>query len=466
MINKSDRLLAFYGDDFTGSTDALEFMSRVGAETVLFMEPPTREQLSRYEPLDAIGVAGRSRSMTPEEMEEELPNALKAMKKLKTKHVHYKICSTFDSSPAIGSIGKVIDIAKEIFDSEFVPLLVAAPALGRYCLFGNLFARMGIGSDGDIYRLDRHPSMKNHPITPVDESDLRLHLGRQTDKHIGLLDILNVGKEENKSRQKLEKHIRGGAEVILFDALQEKHMTRIGNLIDEYGSPDNSLFSVGSSGIEMALGNNWVDQGRLQPKKRWDTPGKAEPMLVATGSRSPVTSEQIRWALSNGFEEVALDTETLAKEKDTTPVVRKHVKKVIKQLRQGKNVILHTSSGDNDPRVEATKEVFRRQGLSSLEIRACTAQLFGKALGEIVGTVADQVNLQRLVFAGGDTSSYAARALDIEALQMTAPITPGAPLCRVISDSSPLDGLEVNIKGGQVGSKEYFGMVLEGKTAL
>src|SRR5699024_6294556 len=101
MTGNSDRLLAFYGDDFTGSTDALEFMSRVGAKTVLFMEPPTPDQLSKYEPLDAIGVAGRSRSMTPEKMEKELLHALEAMKELKEKHVHYKVCSTFDSSPTI-----------------------------------------------------------------------------------------------------------------------------------------------------------------------------------------------------------------------------------------------------------------------------------------------------------------------------------------------------------------------------
>src|SRR5699024_6659816 len=210
MPTRPERLLAFYGDDFTGSTDALEFMSRVGAETVLFMEPPTPEQLSRYEPLDAIGIAGRSRAMAPQEMEQELRPVLKAMKKLRASHVHYKVCSTFDSSPTIGSIGKAIDIAYDIFDSKFVPLLVAAPALGRYCTFGNLFAQMGIGSDGAIYRLDRHPSMKDHPITPADASDLRLHLGQQTAKKIGLLDILEVSKEEKEARKILKKCIRKG----------------------------------------------------------------------------------------------------------------------------------------------------------------------------------------------------------------------------------------------------------------
>ena len=58
--------LAFYGDDFTGSTDALEFLSRAGLRTALFIEPPTPERLATYPNLDAIGVAGLTRSMPPE----------------------------------------------------------------------------------------------------------------------------------------------------------------------------------------------------------------------------------------------------------------------------------------------------------------------------------------------------------------------------------------------------------------
>ncbi|MDR8391933.1 hypothetical protein NC796_12315 [Aliifodinibius sp. S!AR15-10] len=466
MTKQDNRLLAFYGDDFTGSTDALEFMSSVGAKTVLFMEPPTRELLAKYEPLDAFGVAGRSRSMTPEEMEQELRPDLEAMKTLKASHVHYKVCSTFDSSPTIGSIGKVIDMAMEFFDSPFVPLLVAAPALGRYCTFGNLFAQMGIGSDGDIFRLDRHPSMKNHPITPADESDLRLHLGRQTNKKIGLLNILEVVKEESKARAKLEEQITDGIKVILFDTLQEEHMTSIGRLIDRYGTPEEPLFSVGSSGIEMALGQNWINEGRLQPKENWQTPGKAEPLLVASGSRSPVTSEQISWAVSNGFKEIALDTEAIAKKGITKAIIYKFSDCVTKQITQGNSVIIHTSFWEDDARIEATKVVFKRQGLNDFEMRTRTARLFGMALGKIIRTVADQTDLQRIVLAGGDTSSHAARALDIEALEMIAPITPGAPLCKVAAPGSPMDGLEMNIKGGQVGDKTFFGKVLEGKEAI
>src|SRR5581483_6069178 len=104
--------------------------------------------------------------------------------------IHYKTCSTFDSSPQVGSIGRVIDVGMQLLGSTCVPLLVAAPAIGRYCVFGNLFARCG--ADSDPIRLDRHPSMSRHPITPMDEADLRLHLAKQTKKNIGLLDILRV----------------------------------------------------------------------------------------------------------------------------------------------------------------------------------------------------------------------------------------------------------------------------------
>src|SRR5260370_31232577 len=131
MAGVNELLISFYGDDFTGSTDALECLSRAGARTALFIKPPAPERLARYQGLRAIGVAGMTRSMTPAAMEATLRPALTALRALGAPHVHYTGCSTLDSSPAIGSIGRVIDVALEIFGARFVPLLAAAPALGR-----------------------------------------------------------------------------------------------------------------------------------------------------------------------------------------------------------------------------------------------------------------------------------------------------------------------------------------------
>jgi uncharacterized protein YgbK (DUF1537 family) len=64
--------IAYYGDDFTGSTDALEFLSRAGMQTMLFFEVPTKEKLQQYPHLQAIGIAGRTRALGKEAMKEEL----------------------------------------------------------------------------------------------------------------------------------------------------------------------------------------------------------------------------------------------------------------------------------------------------------------------------------------------------------------------------------------------------------
>src|SRR5436190_11948044 len=153
--------LAFIGDDFTGSTDAMESLARAGLRTVLFSASPTREQLSRHQGLHAFGVATRARSMPPTEMQRTLQPIFAALRELRPAIVHYKVCSTFDSSPAIGSIGCAIDVGAEVFGSACVPVVVGAPSLGRYCVFGNLFARAG--TESEPHRLDRHPSMNRHP---------------------------------------------------------------------------------------------------------------------------------------------------------------------------------------------------------------------------------------------------------------------------------------------------------------
>ena len=175
-------LLTYYGDDFTGSTDVLEALHSGGVEAVLFVKPPDSDMLRRYSHVRAFGIAGNSRTMTPQEMDESLPDIFRMLLSHRPRIVHYKTCSTFDSSPEVGSIGRAIDIGQRVFQNRVVPLVVGAPSLGRYCVFGNLFAKSGLNSAP--FRLDRHPTMQRHPVTPMNEADLRLHLSRQTSRPI------------------------------------------------------------------------------------------------------------------------------------------------------------------------------------------------------------------------------------------------------------------------------------------
>jgi uncharacterized protein YgbK (DUF1537 family) len=441
MDTKSNNiLLAFYGDDFTGSTDALEFLTRAGAKTALFIEPPTPEQLKKYPGLNAFGVAGKTRAMAPAEMEQTLLPAFEKLKQTGARHVHYKVCSTFDSSPTTGSIGKAIDTGVTVFKNKCVPLLVAAPVLGRYCMFGNLFARMGIGSNGSIYRLDRHPSMSKHPVTPADESDLRLHLEKQTTKKTGLIDILQLSTNGTIA-DAWEQVVQQGFDIALFDALYQDQLLLIGELLDEQAK-GGTLFSVGSSGIEMALGQHWNFTSQLSSKREWKHPGKAEPLLVVVGSCSPVTAAQINYAKAKGFEEILLDAPAICNNDQHSIYVA--INKAVDCLNKGKHVIISTGG--------ATQQQ---------TINLPAAQL-GAALGSVARDAAAQSPLKRIVIAGGDTSSYAARIMWIESVEMIAPLVPGAPLCKATAPASPIDGLEVNFKGGQVGGEDYFEVLMQG----
>ncbi len=256
----ADLLAGFYGDDFTGSTDAMEALARTGLRTVLFIGHPRPEQVARYEGLRAVGIAGCSRSLPPADMEVELGSAFDALKRLNLPIVHYKVCSTFDSSPEIGSIGRAIDIGARLFDTPVVPLQVGAPALGRFCVSGNLFARSG--QDSEPYRLDRHPTMSRHPITPMVESDLRLHLGRQTHRRIELLDVLSLG-DVRTACAAYRRLVSRGAEVILIDVLSAEHEPVIGAVLTEQVRRNRTLFVAGSSGVEYSLTACWRPQGLL-----------------------------------------------------------------------------------------------------------------------------------------------------------------------------------------------------------
>src|SRR5699024_7557467 len=96
--------MCYYGDDFTGSTDAMEALTLNGFRTVLFLRVPEKEEMEEdFSHVECFGIAGLSRQMTPKEMEGELRPILERLKSYNIPIIHYKICSTFDSSETIGN---------------------------------------------------------------------------------------------------------------------------------------------------------------------------------------------------------------------------------------------------------------------------------------------------------------------------------------------------------------------------
>ena len=63
--------------------------------------------------------------------------------------------------------------------------------------------------------------------------------------------------------------------------------------------------------------------------------------------------------------------------------------------------------------------------------------------------------------AGGDTSSYALTALDIWGLSYVGAVGDGSALCRAHAQSG-LDGIELMLKGGQMGPPDVFERLVHG----
>jgi uncharacterized protein YgbK (DUF1537 family) len=436
-------LLSFYGDDFTGSTDAMEVLAFAGLRTALFLKPPTAEQRARFDGLRAVGVAGSSRSMSPDEMNAHLEPVFWCLRALGAPITHYKVCSTFDSSPKVGSIGRALEIGASVFASEYVPVIVGAPALGRYCVFGNLFARSG--AETEPFRLDRHPTMRHHPTTPMDESDLRLHLARQTVRTIRLFDALALDADD--VRERFEACLAGGPEVVLFDGLTAAHLRTIGGLLWNRRPP----FVVGSSGFEYAMTSYWRSRGWLpEPPPKPDVEG-VETLPVFCGSCSPVTAGQITRAVEDGFVEVALRTERLVIPDECESEVARATDIALDAVSRGRSPLVHTCRGPDDPRIVAT-----RRRLEATGVEPSTARTFGVALGRIAKAVVCEGSARRFVVAGGDTSFFAASEVGIEAVEVMAPVAPGSPLCRVYAADPRLDAAEALFKGGQVGGRDLF----------
>ena len=163
--------------------------------------------------------------MTPPQMDGELPGQFQLLKDLGVPLIHYKVCATFDSSPKVGSIGHAADIAFDVIRPPFGVIVQGVPIIGRYVVFGNHFTTVG----DRTYRLDRHPMMSSHPITPMDEGDLRLHFAKQTAKKVELVDVLRLNKPLDSISDQFDRYIDEGNEIILFDTLEENTFSRSGS---------------------------------------------------------------------------------------------------------------------------------------------------------------------------------------------------------------------------------------------
>lgn len=456
MTTTQRPLVAFYGDDFTGSTDAMEALASQGLDVLLFLRTPTdAETALARERYECVGIAGTSRSHGVAWMGEQLHAPFAQLRALAPFVAHYKVCSTFDSSPTVGNIGRATEIGRSVFASRgATPIVVGAPALGRYTAFGHLFAR---AHDGNCHRIDRHPTMSRHPVTPMDESDLVAHLARQTALRGGAFHFVTQGRPDALERF---GHAMASNEMLLLDVLDDASQQWVGERLWQLAQQqEEPLFCVGSSGVEYALAAHWRragTQGVGTPK--WD-PVQPERIAVVSGSCSPVTARQIECAEAEGFVCLRADATQLVLPALATQEIARLRGIALPALGAGRSVLIYTARGPKDPAIAQLDTFVRDHALDS----ALALSRIGEGLGALLRDLIAQAGLRRVAVAGGDTSGHAVQVLGLSALRLRAPLTPGAPLCDGVRDVGRAAVIEIALKGGQMGSDRYFASVAAGR---
>lgn len=434
-MNSGPRI-AFYGDDFTGATDTLATAARAGLRSLLFLRVPDAAQLARAGTLDCVGIAGAARSMSPPEMALELAPVATYFRECGARWLHYKTCSTFDSAVETGSIGAAVRALLPASGHPWAAIVGGQPNLNRYCLFGNLFASAGTG--GEVFRIDRHPTMSVHPVTPMHEADLRRHLAPQSLAPIGLVPWPVYAQGREALQQRVIDALAARPRGLLFDVGDETHLGMVGAELSRHAERA-PLLAVGSSSVVQAFAGA---EGAIDaPSSITPIAPARGPVLVLAGSLSPATARQVA-AAGAAFETVWLDPLRMVEADGAA--LGTYARDLSARLSQGRHLLACTAGA---PRSDVS------------------AHALATACGTLLARVLATTPLTRVGVAGGDTSSHAVRALDAWGLSYFGSLAPGVALCRLHSDLPGLDGMELMLKGGQMGGDGLFGLLLAGTSA-
>ncbi|MBL8363522.1 MAG: four-carbon acid sugar kinase family protein [Rubrivivax sp.] len=419
--------LAWFGDDFTGSSDTLATLAEAGWRAVLFLAPPTAAQRERVGPLDALGVAGTARALAPDAMREQIAPVADAFAALRPAVTHYKCCSTYDSAPGTGNLAVGLRALRRPLHAPVALVLGGQPSLGRLCLAGTLFASAGAG--GPLHRIDRHPTMSVHPVTPMLEADLRRHLQALGIDRVELLDVRRLDDDDDAALDAaFAARIASGPEALLVDVARSAHLARIGHWLVAQAAQQPQLV-LGASSVAQAL---VAAHGRGCLPTQAAVPAASGPVFLLVGSLSPVSAAQCDVA-SAAYELQPIDPVALAASQDAFEA---RVGTCATALRAGRSVLARTAPAATG-------------GLPPLQV----AELCGRLLAAVLARVPA---VRRAGVAGGDTSGWAVQALQPWALRWAGTLAAGVPLLRLHAGEARIEGLELMLKGGQMGPPDVF----------
>lgn len=401
--------LGVIADDYTGATDLAGMIARTGMRVVQLLGVP--EEGTASIDADCVVVALKSRSIPAEDAVAQSVESARWLLSLGVGQLYFKYCSTFDSTDH-GNIGPVADALAALVSARSVVFAPAVPEHGRTTYLGHLFV-------GD--RLLSDSPLRDHPINPMTDSDLRRVLGRQTTTPVRLLDLSTV---------------RSGAAAL--EAMRAQTDERVFHIADIVS--DDDVVAIAEAARLDPLVTGGAALGAALAALRSSTQTGAAltvppgPALVLAGSCSAATRGQIAehrvehpvftvdvYALDRGEDVVTQALAFLTENADAVPAV------------------VASTDPDSVRQIQEDLGVER----SSLLVEA--------ALGEIArGAVAQ--GFGRILVAGGETSGSVVNSLGVRALRIGQEVAPGVPWT-VADGEQPVALL---LKSGNFGGPRIF----------
>lgn len=368
----------------------------------------------------AIVIALKTRTAPVEQAVDESVRALRWLRSAGAHQMFFKYCSTFDSTPE-GNIGPISDAMLEELQAPFTIACPSFPENARTVCHGHLFV-------GD--ELLSESGMRNHPLTPMTDSNLVRVLQAQTVHKVGLARFDEVDRGPEKLADTFSDLKDKGFRQVIVDALTDEHLMTIG------AASAGLKLVTGGSGVAMGLPENFRKAGLLNDEAEADAlPEVTGAEAVIAGSCSEATLGQVAH-MAESRPAFFLDPLRLGAGED---IVSEAADWAVSHMQDGP--VLVYSSASPEQVIEAQE----KYGTSTI------AELIEKGLATVARRLVD-AGVTRLVVAGGETSGAVVRELGVRGIQIGAPIDPGVPW--TVTTGQPQ--LALALKSGNFGATDFF----------
>lgn len=413
-------LLGAVADDFTGATDLANMLARAGMRTVLVLGRPAPDDAAPQ--AEAVVVALKSRTAPVEAAVDDSVASWRWLAHAGAEQCCFKYCSTFDSTPQ-GNIGPVAEALMDATGAGFTIYCPAFPEAGRTIYQGRLFV---------FDQLLSESGMKDHPLTPMTESDLRRVLAPQLSggARVGLVPFASVEAGPRAIRARFDALRNEGVRHAVVDALTDTHLASLGQACA------GMALVTGGSGLGLGLPLNFAHDGRLAGGRADALPTIGGAIAMLSGSCSQATNDQVaRWEAAGGAT-LRLDPRALA---DGAQSVDAASAWMTAALASGPALVAATQPPDQ---VRAAQVALGRERAALLVEQTLAG----------IATRLRAHGVRRFVVAGGETSGAVCSALGVARLAVGPQIAPGVPWCATIA-AAPV-GLA--LKSGNFGGATFF----------